>query len=474
MSVIKFGTDGWRGIIAEEFTFDNVRLCAAAVARYLNEQGLAERGLVIGYDTRFASEGFGAAVAEVTTAAGVSTFLLEPAAPTPVTSYTLVHRHAGGGVVITASHNPARWNGFKYKPEYGGSASPQVVEALERHIAQVEATGSPRRLSLEEAASQGTFERIDPRPAYLEHIARLVDLDGIRKAGLTIVADAMYGAGAGYFPALLAGGSTRLIEIRGERNPIFPGMSQPEPVAHNLDALFERVGVEGADAGIALDGDADRVGACDEQGRYLTPLQIFALLAFYLLEVRGERGPLVKSLTSTAMLYRLGELYQVPVFETPVGFKYIGPVMMEQQALIGGEESGGFGFRGHIPERDGILSGLFLLDMMVKTGKTLSQLMAWLYEKVGPHEYTRLDLSFASGRRDEMERHLEGAAPARMAGLAVRGRDATDGLRFTLEGGAWVVVRFSGTEPLLRIYAEAESQEQARRLVEAMRELAGM
>ena len=474
MSVIKFGTDGWRAIIAEEFTFDNVRRCAAAVARYLKDRGVAERGLVVGYDTRFASEAFGAAVAEVATAAGVPTILLEGAAPTPVTSYTIVNQGAAGGVVITASHNPGQWNGFKYKSEYGGSASPQVVEALERHIAQIEDGEVPPRLPLEEAAEKGLLQRVDPRPAYLDHIAGLVDVEGIRNAGLTIVADAMYGAGAGYFPALLSGGSTWLTEIHGERNPVFPGMSQPEPVAHNLDALFAKVKEDGAHVGIAVDGDADRVGACDEQGRFLTPLQIFALLALYLLEVQGQRGPIVKSLTSTAMLYRLGELYQVPVFETPVGFKYIGPVMMEQQALMGGEESGGYGFGGHIPERDGILSGLFLLDMMVKTGKTPSQLLEWLYEVVGPHEYLRLDLPFAGGRREELQRRLDRAAPERLAGLVVEGRDATDGFRFTLKGGAWVVVRFSGTEPLLRIYAEGESQEQAGRLVQGMRELAGV
>ncbi len=474
MSVIKFGTDGWRAIIAEEFTFDNVRLCAAAVAQYLRDQGLAGRGLVVGYDTRFASEAFGAAVAQVATAAGVPTALLDRPAPTPVVSYAIVHRGAGGGVVITASHNPPQWNGFKYKPDYGGSASPEVVEALEGIIGRLGPVGSLPRLPLEEAAKRGLLERPDPRPAYLEQVARLVDLEGIRKAGLSIVADAMYGAGAGYLPTLLSGGATRLAEIHGERNPVFPGMSQSEPVAHNLQALFQQVVERRADVGLALDGDADRLGACDEQGRFLTPLQVFALLALYLLEVRGQRGPIVKSLTSTAMLYRLGQRYQVPVLEAPVGFKYIGPLMTEHQALIGGEESGGYGFRGHIPERDGILSGLFLLDMMVRTGKTPSQLLQWLYELVGPHEYTRLDLPFAPARRPEVQRGLDKASPARLAGLAVTGRDTTDGLRFTLAGGAWVVVRFSGTEPLLRVYAEAESPELARRLVEEMRQLAGV
>lgn len=472
MSVIKFGTDGWRAVIAEEFTFDNVRICAAAVARHFQHQMPPGGELVVGHDTRFGSRDFAVAVVEVVTAAGIHAILLDGAIPTPVVSYTIVNQNAMGGVVITASHNPGDWNGFKYKSHEGASASPILIEILEGHISEAETDVKPSRLSLEEAEGKGLLRRVDPRSSYINHLNALVDLKSIRDSGLVIVADAMHGAGAGYFPQLLGGGFSQLTEIRGERNPAFPGMSQPEPVAHNLEPLFTSIKELGAQVGLALDGDADRIGASDEEGRFITPLQIFALLALYLLEIKGERGPIVKSLTSTAMLYKLGELYQVPIVETPVGFKHVGIAMLEHGALMGGEESGGFGFREHIPERDGILSGLFLLDMMVKTGKTLSQLLGWLYQIVGPHEYVRADIPFSGSRKQEVQKRLETVSPSQLAGFKIEGRDATDGLRFSLAGGSWVVIRFSGTEPLLRIYAESENQEYADQLIKAVRVLA--
>lgn len=258
---------------------------------------MASQGLIVGYDTRFASEDFAAEVAAVTTASGVPTTLLSSAAPTPVVSYTIVNRKAGGGVVITASHNPPQWNGFKYKPDYGGSASPEVVEALETEIDEAQRHEIPA-LSLPEAKEQGLLDEIDPAPPYLAHLARLVDLDTIRSSGLNVATDAMYGAGAGYLPKLLDGGSTAVTELHGERNPIFPGMSQPEPVAHNLTDLSQWVVSNGCDVGLAVDGDADRVGLVDENGRFISTLQTFALLALYLLEIRGERGALVKSITN--------------------------------------------------------------------------------------------------------------------------------------------------------------------------------
>ena len=473
MTAIRFGTDGWRAVIGWEFTAENVRACARGVATYLQKSGLASRGLVVGYDTRFASEDFAAEVAQVTTGAGIPTLLCTQPAPTPVISYNIVHHGAGGGAIITASHNPPEWNGFKYKPDYGGSASPEVVAALEEEIDAIP-PGEIPRLSLADARKQGLLTDIDPAPLYLARISQLADLPAIRNSGLNVVIDAMFGAGAGYLPKLLEGGAVRTAEIHGERNPIFPGMDQPEPVAHNLTDLSEAVFAQGADVGIALDGDADRVGLVDEHGRYISALQTFALLALYLLEVRGERGPLVKSITMTSMIYKLGQLYDVPVYETPVGFKYIGPLMMEKEALAGGEESGGYGFRGHIPERDGILSGLYLLDMMVKTGKRLSELVDYLFSKVGPHFYERLDVPFVPELRAETEARVAAQQPDTLAGKRVTGRDAIDGTRFHLEGGAWALIRFSGTEPLLRIYAEAESPELVGRILEDARALAGV
>ena len=434
---------------------------------------MASRGLVVGYDTRFASEEFAAEMARATAGSGVPTLLCSCAAPTPVVSYSIMHRGAGGGAIITASHNPPQWNGIKYKPDYAGSASPEVVEALEAEINRALQEEIPT-LSLQEARDQGLLEDIEPAPPYLDHIAQLVDIPAIKSSGLSIAVDAMYGAGAGYLPRLLEGGTARVTELHGQRNPIFPGMQQPEPVAHNLTELSEWVVGRHCDVGIALDGDADRLGLVDEHGRFISTLQTFALLALYLLEVRKERGPLVKSITMTSMIYRLGELFRVPVHETPVGFKYLGPVMMRERALAAGEESGGYAFRGHIPERDGILSGLFLLDMMVKTGKRPSELVEYLFSKVGPHYFDRLDVPFAAEGRRQAEECVASQRPETLSGKRVVSRDETDGTRFVLEGGAWTLIRFSGTEPLLRIYAEAESPERVARLLEEARALAGV
>ena len=316
---IHFGTDGWRGVIAEDFTFANVRACAQSVALYQRSQGLADRGLVVGYDTRFASEDFAAAVAEVVAAAGIKVYLCDRPAPTPVVTYAILEKGAGGAVIITASHNPARWNGFKYRPEYAGSAPPEVIAALEAPLPQILAAGEPDRLPLAEAERRSLLEVFDPRPAYLAHVAELVDLGRVRAAGLRVQVDSMYGAGAGYLADMLSGGRIEVRELRGERNPAFPGLASPEPIARNLGELSEAVRGEAAHVGLATDGDADRLGVLDEEGRFLTQLQVFALLTYYLLEVRGLRGPIVKSLTTTRMVQRLGDLYGVPVYETPEG-----------------------------------------------------------------------------------------------------------------------------------------------------------
>jgi phosphomannomutase len=471
---IKFGTDGWRAVIAEDYTFENVRYCAQGTSAYLKEQNLAPHGLVVGYDTRFASEDFAAAVAEVSAGNGVPTFLCDKAAPTPVVTYNMVALNAGGGAVITASHNPGKWNGFKYKPDYGGSASQEIVDQLEVHIGRVEASGAFNRIPLQDAIARGLVEYVDPEPPYLSHIASLVDLSGIRNAGLKIVVDSMYGSGAGYIAKLLSGGSTEVIELHGIRNPAFPGFAQPEPIAHNLGELMSAVPSMGAHVGIALDGDADRVGIVDEEGQFMTTLQTFALLCLHELEILENTGPLVRSITMTSMINKLGELYNVPVFETPVGFKYLGPVMRQREALMAGEESGGYAFRENIPERDGILSGLMILDMMVKTGKTPTELLQMLYDKVGPHHYERWDLEFEEEERETIKANLMAARPSSIGGRRVEAIDTQDGFRYVLEGGYWSLVRFSGTEPLLRVYAEGESADEVTDLLDETREMAGV
>ncbi|MFC1912446.1 phosphoglucomutase/phosphomannomutase family protein [Chloroflexota bacterium] len=473
-NTIKFGTDGWRAIIARDFTFDNVSACAQGMVDYLRQAGLAERGLVIGYDTRFASEDFAAAAAEVAAGNEVEVYLCPKAMPTPVISFGVVAKKAGGAIIITASHNSAEWNGFKCKDEHGASAPGAVVSQIEKYANRALSAGKVRRLPLSAALSQGLVEYLDLTPLYLNQVAKLVDLNGIRRADLRIVVDSMYGAGSGYLKEILSGGCLEIIEINAERNPLFPGILQPEPIAVNLTKLSATVREQKANAGLATDGDADRIGVVDEKGTFLTQLQVFALLCLYLLEVRGERGPLVKTITSTSMLYRLGEMFKVPVYETAVGFKYVAPVMLAQDALVGGEESGGYGFRGHVPERDGILSSLYFLDLMIKTGKTPSELIEYLYSKVGPHHYRRVDVKFPEDERPAIVSRLKQNPPQSIDGVKVVQADTTDGFRFTLADGTWLLVRFSGTEPLLRIYAESDSPERAERLLDFGRKLAGV
>lgn len=471
-SPIKFGTEGWRGIIAQDFTFDNVRICAQAVASYLIQAKLAHRGLLVGYDTRFASEDFARAVAEVAAANGIKVYLCSKAMPTPVISYGVLDKHAGGAVIITASHNPAQWNGFKYKSQDGASAPTMVVARLEKNISSIIASGKIARKPLNEALKQGLVEYVDLEPAYRKQIARLIDVKEIKKANPGIIVDSMYGSGAGYFRMLL--GDDHITEINGQPNPTFPGMKQPEPIAVNLARLKAMVKEKKASVGLATDGDSDRIGIIDEKGNFLTQLQVFALLALYLLEVRGERGAIIKTVTTTSMLYRLGELFNVPVHETAVGFKYVAPLMVSEDAIIGGEESGGYGFRGHVPERDALVSGLYFLDLMARTGKTPSQLLEYLYSKVGPHYYNRTDIEFPKPERQQITGRLKKSSPASLDGVRVAKKDTFDGFRFTLDDSSWLLIRFSGTEPLLRIYAESDSPARVSRLLELGKKLAGV
>jgi len=470
---IKFGTDGWRGIIAQDFTFDNVRLCAQSVAEYLRDKGLAHQGLIIGYDTRFASEHFAAAASEVVAANDIKVYLCDKATPTPVISYGVLHQKAAGAIIITASHNPALWNGFKIKSEEGASAPPEVEANIESRLPEIIAQERVKRLPLNEGLSQGLIEYLDLAPVYLQHLAQIIDLQSVRRAGLKIVVDSMFGAGSGYFKALLTGDKTEVVEINGERNPLFPGI-QPEPIAPHLSKLSTLVRESGANAGLATDGDADRLGIVDEEGNAFTPLQIFALLALYLLEVRGERGAIVKTLTTTSMLYKLGKLYNVPVYETPVGFKYVAPKMIAEDALIGGEESSGFGFRGHLPERDGILAGIYFLDFMNKLNKTPSELIDYLYSKVGPHHYQRVDLGFPPTERESILHRLTSKMPDHIAQGEVVKVNTVDGFHFSLADGSWLLIRFSGTEPILRIYAEADSLIRAGELIAEGRKILGV
>jgi alpha-D-glucose phosphate-specific phosphoglucomutase len=471
---IKFGTDGWRGIIAEDFTFDNVRICAQAVAEYLKQNGLDKRSLVIGYDTRFASEDFAAAAAEVIAGNSIKVHLCLKPAPTPVVSFAVPTTKSAGAIVITASHNPGSWNGFKYKSQEGASAPGEITSQIEGNIASLtRLRGDVKRLALDKALKKGSVDYLDPSPAYFDHLSKFVDMEELRRQKLNIIVDSMYGAGIGYFKTALENGNLKITEINAERNPSFPQI-QPEPIAKNLTTLSRLVVEQKADVGLATDGDADRIGIMDEGGQFLTQHQVFALLCLYLLEVRGERGALIRTLTSTMMISRLGKLFDVPVYETPVGFKYVAPLMMEKNALIGGEESGGYGFRGHVPERDAILAGLYFLDFMVKKGKTPSQLLDYLYSKVGPHYYDRRDFHISSAKRQIILNRLSSSSPDTIASTKVTKVDTTEGFRFFLGDESWLLIRFSGTEPLVRIYSEAASLEKARALLDEGKKMIGL
>lgn len=472
-SPITFGTDGWRDAIAENYTFANVRVVAQATANYLKDKGQDKDGLVVGYDMRFASEFFAAAVAEVLAANEIRVWLTREAAPTPAVSYSILTHRAAGAAMITASHNPWTDNGYKYKPEYAGSADPATISAIEQETETVLADDSVKRVPLEAALADGRVEYFEPALQYLSRLGELIDLDQLRGSKLKVVVDPMYGAGMGYFPRLLSDGSLQLWELNKERNPYFGGIT-PEPIARNLAKLMASVPDNGADIGIAVDGDADRVGAVDEKGTFINQLLVYGLLIMYLLEKRGWRGPIVKSVSTTSMANRLGEKFGVQVIETPVGFKYIGPEMRQHNAMIGGEESGGYAFRGHIPERDGSLAGLFLLDMLLAYDMSMSAIVRRLQEMAGPSYYDRIDARFPEERRDEIIGRFEGEHPREIAGEAVTNVQRIDGYKYFLADGSWLLVRASGTEPLIRFYTEATSPEMAKRVLQAGQEMAGL
>ena len=467
---VHFGTDGWRAIMSEEFTFENVRACAQASADHFAETYGKDRHMVVGFDTRFQSDEFALEVARVLAGNGFHVELADRPTPTPALSWRIIEANACGGVIITSSHNPARWNGFKVKPHYGGSATPEFVSAVEERVPAILATpGSVKTVP----ADSDMIVRFNPVPGYLAAMGRQVDIGRIKSAGLKVAVDPMYGAGMGLFSELLAGGTTTVTEIHNVRNPSFPGLRAPEPIESNLGEFMALLANGGFAAGIANDGDADRVGFVDERGVYIDQLRTFALLVNYMLGLRGLRGPVVKSVTTSNMAAILAKHYGVELYETPVGFKYIGPLMMEKDALIGGEESGGYGFRGHLPERDGILAGLFLLDYVAATGKPPSQLLAEVFAITGAHFYQRLDFALEAGSNTRVKATLDAAAPKEIAGRPVISSDRTDGWRFFTPEG-WLLFRLSGTEPLLRIYTELTDESLVAPVLEAGKKMAGV
>jgi phosphomannomutase len=471
MGKIRFGTDGWRGVIAEDYTFDNVRRCAQGFSDYLLSQGNQDEWVVIGYDKRFQSENFAAACAEVLVANNLRVYLTQESTPTPVISFSVVDKGAVGAINITASHNPPSDNGFKVRNRFGGAIAPEGLTDIEKRIPDsIEAI---KRVDFSTASSDGRIILFDPKPAYIEQIHDLIDLEPIKSAGLTVLVDPMWGCGAEWFSQLLNGGTTKVVEIHNTRNPSFPEMTRPEPIPPNVDVGLEETLKHKADVLIITDGDADRLGVGDEKGVFIDQLRVYGLLAYYFLEVRGERGPIVKTLSTTDMLKKLGKIYDVPVIETGVGFKYVAPAMLEHDALIGGEESGGYAFHGHVPERDGILAGLYILDMMVKLQSKPSQLIDLLFDKVGSHYYDRIDTRFTGDSQTRRERILE-ANPETIGGLKVTELNTKDGFKFSLGDFGWLLIRFSGTEPIIRVYTETTEKDRVQAILEDGLRVAGI
>jgi phosphomannomutase len=466
-ATIVFGTDGWRARIADDFTFDAVRRCADGVARYVVEQGRTANGVVVAYDRRFASEHFAEAAAEVVLAHDIPVAISTTAVPTQMSSYEVVARGAAAGIVITASHNPWTDNGFKVKAPTGSAAGPDVLRVIEDQIARNAGVAIERR-PVADAEAAGLVEWFDPFPGYERFVRRTLDLDALRAVDGRVLVEPMYGSGAGWIPRLLAGGRIQVTEIHQERNPYFGGIN-PEPIPPHVDEALGTIARGGYDLGLFLDGDADRAGAADERGTFIHQLQVTGLLMYYLAEHRELRQPVVISVNNTAMAARLGERYGIDVHETPVGFKFIGPRMIETGAMMGAEESGGFGFGMHLPERDGIYADLLLLDLFVRERAAgrwpVSRAVDHLHEIAGRSWYRRIDVHVPRDRYDDVKQRLlvelRAQAPTVLAGQPVTRTvplTTNDGYKFYVADGSWLLVRTSGTEPLVRVYTEASSE----------------
>jgi phosphomannomutase len=475
-TTIVFGTDGWRAKVADEYTFDNVRRCADGVAHYVLGKGTQAKGIVIAYDRRFASEHFAAAAAEVLLGYDIPVLFAEQAVPTQMSSYEVVQRGAAAGIVITASHNPWTDNGFKVKSPSGSAAGPEILSAIEARIAVNGGTTIERR-PFADAEAAGLVEWFDPFPGYEQFLRRTVDLDALRAADVHVLVEPMWGAGAGWISRLLAGGKIRITEIHQERNPYFGGVN-PEPIRPNIDKALGMLAKGGFDLGLMLDGDADRAGAADEKGTFVHQLEVTGLLMYYLAEHRGWRDPVVISVNNTSMAGRLGERYGIPVHETSVGFKYIGPKMIETGAMMGAEESGGFGFGMHLPERDGIYADLLLLDLFLREKAAgrwpVSKAIEHFHVVAGPSWYRRIDVHIDRSLYGDVKRHLlvdlREKAPETLAGQRVTRSvplTTNDGFKFFVDDGSWLLVRTSGTEPLVRIYTEATSEATREKMLDA-------
>jgi phosphomannomutase len=460
MSQIRFGTDGWRAVIADGYAADNLTRVARGTAAWLHTQSDAP-SVVIGHDTRFRGAGFTRLVARVLATRGVRVRIADSYVTTPAVSWATLDGGHTAGIVITASHNPPEYNGFKIKASFGGPATPDMIAAVEAEIGSLK--GSFKLKAYDELASGGMIDTFDLRAAYTDLLRQRLDLEAIKEAGVHVVYDAMYGAGQGIVTDLL--GPSRVVELHHDENPGMHGQA-PEPIERNLAGLMETVPGENCAMGMATDGDADRIGLVDEEGTFVDSHKILALLTKYLHQEKDLSGSVVKTFSTTDMLDRIGEAYRLNVETTPIGFKHIAPKMVDGDVLVGGEESGGIAVKGHVPERDGLYIGLTVLEMIVKRERTLSGLVRELMEEFGPHYQSRSDLHTTPQRKEEVLAQLRDEGLRAIDGAEVTQKETLDGFKFRVDGG-WLMFRLSGTEPVLRIYSEAQTQERAHELVAA-------
>ena len=467
-TVVKFGTDGWRGIIADDFTYENVRVAARAIALYVIHHEDAKTGVCIGYDTRFGSRSFAKVVAEVLASAGIPVFLANKVTPTPELSFAVRERGAAGGVMITSSHNPAEWNGVKYKATYGGAGSPSIIASIESYLLK----------PLAVAETPGKIEEVDFAPTYIAALEKFVDLKAIKDSGYRFLIDTMYGAGRGYVAGIFERAGIPFVEFRNELNPAFPGIN-PEPILPHIAATQVAVVAEKCAAGLITDGDADRIGSVDEHGNVVDAHKIFAILLQWLLERKKWPGDVTRAFNTTKMLDRIAAKYGRKLHEHGIGFKYVVDLMLAHDVLIGGEESGGVGISKHLPERDGILNSLLLANVMADEHKTLGELVAALQAEYGEHQYGRIDMHIDDELKQSAIRRAKAfvAGESDVAGLKVLRVETLDGIKFFLENPAcagkknaaetWLLLRASGTEPLLRVYCESCSQESVQQVLAA-------
>ena len=463
---IKFGTDGWRGVIADTFTFENVRYAAQATAEYFKTVEKTERAVFIGFDVRFQSAKFAHVAAEVFAGNGFRVVMMDRPYPTPYVSFEVRRRKFAGGIMITASHNPAIFNGFKVKAHFGGSATPPITAKIEAAVAALyerRQYGGPRSASAiarslnERPPLQSEIEIIGPEKYYSEHMKSLVDWDRISKSKLKIVVDSMHGCGGYILESLLAGTSCTVRTIRGDPDPLFGGIN-PEPMMPQLEPLAGVVRQSGSDIGLATDGDADRLGIVDETGRYVNTLQTLSLLLLHVYRNKGWRGSVARTYSQSLMIPRIGAKLGLELYERPIGFKNIGELMLEHDILIGGEESGGIGLSRHLPERDGIFINLLFLDLLAAAGRSCSQLIREMWDEFGEFHYDRRDLHIPIEAGQGVVDRLKTDPPPAFAGRRIQGIGTLDGVKVFLENDSWILFRQSGTEPLLRVYCEAPTE----------------